>query len=227
MGRALRRSFLRWVDTKRKKGFDIRRAAEAVTASNIIFAGLLWATFLAGFVSSTDEYLREVFGFLVVVSSFLFFGATWLQVRQAMAHRHIVASAGALVGSVWISLIGLVLLMFVAGMISGGWFGTGEVKRATETLECAKEKLEEIYRERLRLDAARGEDRRCWLSVQSDVAELNLAATEKRITEEQRSMLLDRFSERCAQFEVLVKEQEAVVTGIAEKKCEEESKKND
>lgn len=223
MGRWLRRRFLRWVYGARARGLDIARAAETVTSSNVLFVGVLWATFLALFVSTTEEGLKQAFGLLVVVSSFLFVAATWLQFRQVMSHGDVVASGRAIVASGFMILVGLALLSGVAGMISvvGGIapYG-GDLAQALKSLECAKAAREEYDRELVRLDGFRSDDRRCWLSVQGDVAALNLAVAEKRITEEQRSALIDRMDKRCGEFEVWVTGQTATVRGIAKKKCD-------
>lgn len=108
MSRMVRRGFLKWLHGLKRKRFDMGKAAEAVSSSNVILAGLLWATFLAAFVSSSDEDgFKEPFGWLVVLTSFLFVVTSWVQIFQALEHTNIVGNAVVVFISVVLSLISL------------------------------------------------------------------------------------------------------------------------
>lgn len=178
---------------------QIAKAAEEVGKPVVLMTGVLWASYLAAYVSASDEALKNNFSIILTVALWLFVSSTVLQIAHASHAKTALENA-----LYWLCYIGLgavstFLLTYSGGVLSGFQdFKTSARQAQYDKInKCLADQSRQLRRFEADLSEADAAYSACRNVANSDVSALNLALAEQRISKQQWAALAVEPMNRC------------------------------
>lgn len=193
------RAYIKVLNVPAESHPRIARAAEEVGKPVALMAGVLWASYLAAYVSTSDEGLKDSFSLSLELALWLFVGATLVQIFQASRSKTALENAIYWLCYVGLGLVSMGLLGYSVGFLSG----TQDFKRSDR--QAQYDKISKCLADRAsrqeRIDKnfwqAIADHHACRRTADSDGLSIDLALAEQKISKQLWKLLADRVMERC------------------------------
>ena len=193
------KTLLRVLDVPSNRYPRLRQTAEQIGTPVAVLCGLVWATFIAGYLAANNDGIRTIFAQWLLPLGGLLVWSTLVQIFHQIASSKALHDATAIALQLGFVLIATTAISGVSPYIAGyDSAANSDISRAAGAyVECMEANTNEISDKKRELDRAGLELARCHSQRKSDQVAVTSEFMQGRLTKEQADVLQEISKDGC------------------------------
>lgn len=193
------RALLRVLDVPSNRHPRLNEVAEQISTPVAVLCGLVWATFIAGYLAASDDGIRAIFAQWLIPLGGLLVWSTLVQILHKVASSKSTHDVAAIALQLGFALIATSAISGVSPFIAGyDSAGNSDFSRASRAyVECMEANSNAISYKKRELDRAGLELARCHSQRKSDQVVVTSAFMQGRLNKEQVDELQEISKDGC------------------------------